>query len=72
MDTEELRALGDEQLQEELENTHRELFNLRFRAVTRQLANTSEVGKARKSVARIMTIVRERQLAAAGQVEETA
>ena len=72
MDTEELRALSDEQLQEELENSHRELFNLRFRAVTRQLANTSEVGKARKSVARIMTIMRERQLATAGQAEETA
>jgi len=71
MDTEEIRALNDDQLQEELENAHRELFNLRFRAVTRQLANTSEVGKARKTVARIKTVIRERQLEAFA-VEETA
>ncbi len=71
MDMEEIRALNDDQLQEELENAHRELFNLRFRAVTRQLANTSEVGKARKSVARFKTVIRERQLEAFA-VEETA
>lgn len=71
MDMEEIRALNDDQLQEELENAHRELFNLRFRAVTRQLANTSEVGKARKSVARFKTVIRERQLEAF-TVEETA
>ncbi|MCY4575006.1 MAG: 50S ribosomal protein L29 [Chloroflexi bacterium] len=71
MDMEEIRALNDDQLQEELENAHRELFNLRFRAVTRQLANTSEVGKARKSVAQFKTVIRERQLEAFA-VEETA
>ena len=71
MDLEEIRALNDDQLQEELENAHRELFNLRFRAVTRQLANTSEVGKARKTVARFTTVIRERQLEAFA-VEETA
>ncbi len=71
MDMEEIRALNDDQLQEELENAHRELFNLRFRAVTRQLANTSEVGKARKTVARFKTVIRERQLVAF-TVEETA
>ena len=71
MDMEEIRALNDDQLQEELENAHRELFNLRFRAGTRQLANTSEVGKARKSVARFKTVIRERQLEAFA-VEETA
>ena len=71
MDMEEIRALNDDQLQEELENAHRELFNLRFRAVTRQLANTSEVSKARKTVARMKTVIRERQLEAFA-VEETA
>ncbi len=64
MDMDEIRTLTDEQLLEELENAHRELFNLRFRAVTRQLANTSEVGKARKNVARFKTVIRERQLQA--------
>ena len=71
MDIEEIRALNDDQLQEELENAHRELFNLRFRAVTRQLANISEVGKARKTVARFKTVMRERQLEAV-TAEETA
>ena len=71
MDMDEIRALNDDQLQEELENAHRELFNLRFRAVTRQLANTSEVSKARKTVARMKTVIRERQLTAFA-VEETA
>ncbi len=71
MDMEEIRALNNDQLQEEMENAHRELFNLRFRAVTRQLANTSEVGKARKTVARFKTVIRERQLEAFA-VEETA
>ena len=71
MDIEEIRALNDDQFQEELENAHRELFNLRFRAVTRQLANISEVGKARKTVARFKTVMRERQLEAV-TAEETA
>ena len=71
MDMEEIRALNDDQLQEELENAHRELFNLRFRAVTRQLADISQVGKARKSVARFKTVIRERQLEAFA-AEETA
>lgn len=70
MDATEIRALADEQLLEELENARREVFNLRFRAVTRQLSNTGEVNKARKTVARILTIMRERQLAAVSGQEE--
>lgn len=70
MDAAEIRALADERLLEELENARREVFNLRFRAVTRQLSNTGEVGKARKTVARILTIMRERQLAAVSGQEE--
>ncbi len=72
MDMEEMRSLTTAQLHEELENTHRELFNLRFRAVTRQLANTSEVGKARKTIARIKTVLRQRQLTETYAAEETA
>ena len=40
MDITEIRALNDEQLQEEIEKVRREVFDLRFRAVTRQLDNT--------------------------------
>ena len=57
-----LRALNDDQLGEELENARREVFNLRFRAVTRQLSNTNEVRVARKKVARVLTVMRSRPL----------
>ena len=67
-----IRALNDDQLSEELENVRREVFNLRFRAVTRQLSNTNEVGVAKRKVAQVLTILRERQLVEArseGQTE---
>jgi large subunit ribosomal protein L29 len=70
MDAAEIRALTDEQIQEQLENARREVFNLRFRAATRQLSNTSETARARKGVARILTIIRQRQLATVDQEEE--
>ena len=69
---EDIRTLNDDQLNEELENVRREVFNLRFRAVTRQLSNTNEVGVARRKVAQVLTILRERQLTEAqseGQAE---
>jgi len=58
----ELRALSDEVLQEQLEASHRELFNVRFRLVTRQMANSSELTKVKRRIARIHTILREREL----------
>lgn len=62
MRTDQIRALDNEQLAKELENARRELLNLRIRASTRQLANTTTVGNARRKVARILTIMRQRQL----------
>lgn len=62
MNLRELRALNRDQLAKELENSHRELFNLRFRLETRQLANHREIPKVRRTIARIMTIMREREL----------
>lgn len=59
-----IRALSDDELEEELEETHRALMNLRFRAATMQLADMNEVGRARKRIARIKTVIRERELAA--------
>ena len=58
---EELRALNDEDLARHLEDAHHELFNLRFRLATRQMANTSELKKVRRNIARIMTIAQERE-----------
>jgi len=66
MEIDDLRALSDEELATELYETHRELMNLRFRAATMQLANVNEIKKAKKRIARINTVAREREIARAG------
>jgi large subunit ribosomal protein L29 len=60
----EIRVFGDEELKKRLEDAHQELFNLRFRAATRQLANHREIPKVKKKIARLNTIRRERELGA--------
>lgn len=57
-----IRELSDEDLAKELDNSHRELLNLRFRIATKQLTNTAEVRIVRKKIARLNTVIRERQL----------
>ncbi len=61
-----LRALGSPDLQQRLDESRRELFNLRFQMATRQLVKVSEIRRVRKDVARIRTLLRERELAHAG------
>jgi len=63
MEIDDIRAMTDPELSDELDSTHRELMNLRFRVATMQLANTSEIKSARKRIARINTVLRERELA---------
>ena len=58
----EIRALGDEEMKKRLEEAHQELFNLRFRAATRQLANHREIPKVKKKIARLNTVINEREL----------
>jgi large subunit ribosomal protein L29 len=58
----EIRALRDEELAKRLEEAHQELFNLRFRLATRQLVNHRELPNVAKRIARMKTIVREREL----------
>lgn len=58
----ETRALTDEQLREELAKSYQEMMNLRFRAATNQLPNTNLPRSLRKSIARLQTVMRERQL----------
>ncbi|HIE17634.1 MAG TPA: 50S ribosomal protein L29 [Dehalococcoidia bacterium] len=62
MKVEEIRALSDEELAKRLEEARQELFNLRFRMATRQLANHRELPKVKRKIARIKTIIREREL----------
>ncbi len=58
----ELRDLGDEDLLERLESSKEELFNLRFQLATGQLDNPMRIKDVRHDVARILTILRERDL----------
>ena len=58
----EVRELSDDQLNEELEKANRELMNLRFRSATNQLPNSTEPASVRKNIARLRTVIRERQM----------
>jgi large subunit ribosomal protein L29 len=58
----ELRDLGDEDLIERLDSSKEELFNLRFQLATGQLDNPMRIKQLRHEVARILTILREREL----------
>jgi len=58
----EIKALGDAELQKKLEEAHQELFNLRFKLATKQLVNHRELPRVRKRIARINTIIHEREL----------
>jgi len=61
MTSKELRELDDAKLNEMLVETRQELFGKRFKHATAQLENTSELSGAKKTIARILTIQRERQ-----------
>ena len=58
----ELRELPDEDLVERIEGAKEELFNLRFQLATGQLDNTARLRELRHEVARIATVLRERDI----------
>jgi large subunit ribosomal protein L29 len=57
--------LGDAELFERLAETKEELFNLRFQRVTGQLDNYARIKQVKKDVARVLTELRSREIAAA-------
>lgn len=61
---EELRALSVEDIQTKITEKRFELYKLRMAWATNQLENPNQVRDARKDLARLLTILRERQLAA--------
>ena len=65
MEIDDIRALTNDEIIEELTESRRSLMNLQFRVATMQLSNVNEIKKARRRVARILTIIRERELARA-------
>lgn len=60
----ELRDLSDAELTARLDETKQELFTLRFQRESGQLEDMSRIRKTRREVARILTVIRERELAA--------
>ena len=62
---EELRTLNDVELSEQHDELKEELFNLRFQLATGQLDNPTLLKQARRDIARVLTVQREREIAAA-------
>lgn len=76
MNAAEIREMTDEELVEALVEAKEEKFNLRFQFATNQLDNTARIGEVKKDIARILTVMRERELSgegvtAAPETEET-
>ena len=61
-DAGELRELTDDELTDKLRESKEELFNLRFQSATGQLANNRRLRVVRHEIARIYTVLREREL----------
>ncbi|HET7489388.1 MAG TPA: 50S ribosomal protein L29 [Acidimicrobiales bacterium] len=68
----ELRDMDPVELENRLGETKQELFNLRFRHVTGQLDNSARLGQLRRDVARMHTVLREHEIAAAERAEQEA
>ena len=65
----EFREMTDEDLAQALAEAKEERFNLRFQVATNQLDNTARLTQVKKDIARILTVMRERELASAGAEE---
>jgi len=62
MNATELRELEDRDLEKRINDLREELFNLRFQFATRQLTNHSRIREVRREIARVNTLLRERDL----------
>lgn len=61
MDAKSLRDLTIDELQEKHRQFKEELFNLRFQNAIGQLKNTSRIGDVKKTIARVLTVVHEKE-----------
>ena len=62
MEINEVREIGKTDLKKELFEQKRSLMNLRFRKSAMQLTDTNELSRVRKNIARIKTVIREREI----------
>jgi large subunit ribosomal protein L29 len=60
----EFQALGDEELVHRLSDARKELFNLRFQFATGQLDSSARLQQVRRDIARMLTVLREREITA--------
>ena len=60
-----IRNLSSEEVRAELERLHRHLFDIRSQAVTEKLEDPTMLAKTRRDIARMMTVLREREIAQA-------
>jgi large subunit ribosomal protein L29 len=72
MKAEDLRQMSDEQLDLTFKEMVKNLFHLRFQSATDRLETPSEIQKAKRDVARIKTVMRERQMGTRGQKQTSA
>ncbi|HOE70573.1 MAG TPA: 50S ribosomal protein L29 [Brevefilum sp.] len=70
MKAEEIRKMGIPQIEEALMDARHELLNLRFQTITGQLTDTSRIRFVRRGIARMETILREKQLAEMAEESE--
>ena len=63
----EIRGMTPAELETNLEELKKELFNLRFQHATNQLTNPGKIADVKKDIARVKTIIREKQTASAGR-----
>jgi len=63
MKASEIRELTAEELNTKLGDLKKELFNLRLKLATNQLDNTNEIKNVKRDIARVFTVLREKQLA---------
>ena len=62
MKIQDIRDLSTQELEDKIKDLKEELFNLRFQNATNQLDNPVRIASVKKDIARVMTIIREKQL----------
>ncbi len=65
MNAKELSSMSTPELQGKLDDAYKELFNLRFQRAQGQLSDSNSIKRVRHDIARIKTVIRQRELAAA-------
>lgn len=71
MNITDIRELTNEELMESLAEAKEEKFNLRFQVATNQLDNTARIKEVKRDIARILTVLRERELSNGPDADDT-